>query len=155
ELQTQAVHQHGGFVDKFMGDGLMAFWPKETTWKECCEKAFKAALVFKKGLPLSLLPGDTSTLDLRIGLHCGNAIFGNFGAHGMVSQTFLGSDVNLAARCEQAKESSEGSDLSHYRIRASEAFWKRLPSKYQSELPQLVNARVKHNEVIKLHCRSR
>ncbi|MEQ9209194.1 MAG: cyclic nucleotide-binding domain-containing protein, partial [Pseudomonadales bacterium] len=67
ELQAVVIAKHGGFVDKFMGDGLMAFWPKSDSWRDTSERALKAALVFKNGLPAGNLPNEASQVDLRIG----------------------------------------------------------------------------------------
>lgn len=103
-LQVRLIREHGGEIDKMMGDGMMAYWfcdghhrngvPQrayQCARKVVCEFARVAA---GKGI---------SELSLRIGLHTGEACFGDFGTEDRIAVTLLGETVNLASRYEQLR----------------------------------------------------
>ena len=108
-LQADAIQQHHGVIDKFMGDAIMAFWgPPFTTVEEHAVLACRAALAqlraldaFQAELPdLTGLRKNLPTVDLRIGLSTGEVIVGNIGSENTRSYTVMGDTVNLASRLE-------------------------------------------------------
>jgi class 3 adenylate cyclase len=108
--QAEIVQGAGGNIDKFQGDGLMAYWPVmgqgDAARKKACEDALQAAeeaLVAVRALPI---PGSKKKLDFRVGMHLGteHIVRGNFGSDQRYAWTLIGKDVNTAARLEQAKE---------------------------------------------------
>lgn len=110
-LQAQAVQDHQGIVDKFIGDSIMAFWgPPFVADSDHAVRACRAALAqlaatdtLRRELPeLTGLRRDTPAIDLRIGLATGEVIVGNIGSENTRSFTVIGDTVNLAARLEAA-----------------------------------------------------
>src|SRR5204863_489457 len=67
-------------------------------------------------------PDGSGNLRLRLGLHFGEALFGNFGSRDRWQVTLIGSDVNVAARLEQHKEEDERDAAALVSIRVSEEF---------------------------------
>jgi adenylate cyclase len=110
-LQANAVQEHQGVVDKFIGDAVMAFWgppfvsPGEHAVLSCrAALAQVAALdVLRAELPeLTGLRLDAPKIDLRIGLAAGEVIVGNIGADHTRNYTVIGDTVNIASRIESA-----------------------------------------------------
>lgn len=100
---TSCVIAHGGTLDKFIGDALMAFWNAPFEMEGHQEKALLAALDMRKKLA-DLRPYFLREFgaDIRIGagLHCGIARVGNMGTDDLMNYTCIGESVNLASRLE-------------------------------------------------------
>lgn len=100
-----AVAYEGGTVDKYMGDGLMAFWGAPRPRNDHAERACRAALA---GLELvDELNAHWGTVGqpafrTRIGIHTGQSLVGNVGSSERMNYTVLGDSVNLASRLEGA-----------------------------------------------------
>ncbi|MDR1396459.1 MAG: adenylate/guanylate cyclase domain-containing protein [Desulfarculales bacterium] len=100
---TALVLEHGGTMDKFIGDALMAFWNAPLEVAEHQIKAVETALLMQERLVL--LNEDLRAefgVDIRIGagVHSGPAYVGNMGSRDMVNYTLIGDSVNLASRLE-------------------------------------------------------
>lgn len=127
--QSKAIEDHDGYIDKFMGDGLMAFWivqGGEVGRQRACAQAMAAAHAAIAAVGSIPSPIEGHRVGLRIGLHTGHAISGNFGSDNRWAFTLIGEDVNIAARLEQAK-AVEAGDVDLGPIRVSEAFRNALP----------------------------
>ncbi|HEX8164568.1 MAG TPA: adenylate/guanylate cyclase domain-containing protein [Beijerinckiaceae bacterium] len=122
DIQVDEISRAGGHVDKFMGDGLMAFWraPDERRLVEGANAATTAALNAARRI-VELAEELKVDLDIRIGLHVGNAVIGNFGGSDRIAFTLIGETVNSASRYEQARASVDGLPLGRVRV-SEEAF---------------------------------
>jgi adenylate cyclase len=102
ELMTGALSRHGGTVDKFMGDGIMAFFnaPEELPGHErqACLAALEAQQLLAE-MAANTLPGQP-IFRARIGLGVGEVLVGNIGTPERFAYTLLGDEVNLASRLE-------------------------------------------------------
>jgi adenylate cyclase len=100
--QVAVVFRHGGTLDKFIGDCIMAFWGAPLDDPRHAEHAVAAALemeqvliAFKKEL------GEAGRdFDVGIGIHSGSAVVGFIGAEQKLDYTAIGDAVNLASRIE-------------------------------------------------------
>ncbi|RST85511.1 cyclic nucleotide-binding domain-containing protein [Aquibium carbonis] len=117
DIQAQAIRRHGGQIDKFMGDGLMAYWkaPDHSRLASAASNAARAALECAKELG-EHFEKTGLPCDVRIGLHAGSVIFGDFGGSDRVAFTIIGDAVNSASRYEQARSCSENKDLGRVRV---------------------------------------
>ena len=105
---SDVVLRHGGTIDKFVGDAVVAFWGAPVSRSDDGTRAAQAAYAmwqageaFRRSVDPSLPPiGKT-----RVGLHFGDAIVGNFGGEGRIQYTALGDSMNTAARLESANKS--------------------------------------------------
>lgn len=145
-LQGDLIESGGrGFVDKFMGDGLMAYWivrgDDPATHSALCGRILDVAFKARSGIQSMPIPGRGGRLDLRVGLHIGTVKCGNFGSKNRWTWTLIGDDVNLAARLEQAKEGIDGCKLGQ--IRVSDAFFNSLTRDDRSHLPLMTRVQAK------------
>jgi adenylate cyclase len=99
----RAIEAHGGRVDKFIGDGIMALFGVDQEPKTACRQALAAARAM--GFALEQLNRELAhdlpdPLRIAIGLHVGPAILGEMGYRRATSLTAVGDTVNVAARLE-------------------------------------------------------
>lgn len=98
-----AVHEQGGEVLKFLGDGLLAIFTQEGSSK--AEAALKAAIEAQKAVRAvnaGLSSAGEPFMPLDTALHLGEVSYGNIGADGRLDFTVIGPAVNEAARIEAA-----------------------------------------------------
>jgi class 3 adenylate cyclase/DNA-binding response OmpR family regulator len=104
-LMGQTVISHEGTIDKFMGDGLMAFFNAPLPQPDHALRAAAAALNLQDEIVRfhRRLTPDLR-LNLRIGLSTGDAVVGNVGTNRIMSYTAIGRTVNLARRLQEHAE---------------------------------------------------
>ena len=103
EAMTDTVFAHGGLLDKYIGDAVMAFWGSPVQVEDhatrCCRAALDMLAALKR-LNRRWHEAGLPRLHIRIGIGSGNAIVGNFGSSRRFSYTAVGDTVNLASRLE-------------------------------------------------------
>ncbi|HJT11303.1 MAG TPA: adenylate/guanylate cyclase domain-containing protein [Dongiaceae bacterium] len=98
---TEIVQRHGGFVDKFIGDGVLAVFGAPLAAGNHAEAAVQAALDMVAALARdSTLTLNRRPIRIRVGLHTDRVIVGNIGAPDRFNYTVVGDGVNLASRLE-------------------------------------------------------
>ncbi|MCU0611760.1 MAG: adenylate/guanylate cyclase domain-containing protein [Candidatus Eisenbacteria bacterium] len=100
---TDIVFSHGGAVDKFMGDGLMAFFGHPVSAPDHARRAVAAGLQMQRRLIELRRTWETEKrLDfhIRIGINSGEVIAGSMGGGRKMDYTVFGRSVNLAQRLE-------------------------------------------------------
>jgi adenylate cyclase len=105
DAQAKAIHDHGGEILKFIGDGLLAIFPIETPGaaNEATRHSLEAAveaLAAVRGLGDDLAAVGEPPLQIVVALHAGTAIYGNIGAADRLDFTVIGPAVNLVSRVE-------------------------------------------------------
>ena len=103
EVVTQSINQESGTVDKFIGDGVMAFWGAPVHLEDHAWRACVAALRIQHGMKaLNARWGaeGLKPLNVRIGIHSDAVLVGNIGSAERISYTAMGDGVNVAARLE-------------------------------------------------------
>ena len=110
DMLSEVVLAHGGTIDKFVGDAVVAFWGAPLSRPDDGARAVKAALAmyqagedFRRNVPEGVPPIGVT----RVGLHYGEAIVGNFGGEGRIQYTALGDSMNTAARLESANKQTK------------------------------------------------
>lgn len=96
---TQAVLSERGFVDKYIGDALMAVFGAPAPSQDHPDRALSAAVRMHQELGTLRLSLD-ATLDIGIGINTGEAVAGNMGSAERFDYTVIGDAVNLASRLE-------------------------------------------------------
>ncbi|MBT3135748.1 adenylate/guanylate cyclase domain-containing protein [Alteromonas sp. ALT199] len=98
------IHQNRGFIDKFMGDGIMALFDHQGgTPQQKALDAIQAALDLRKAL--TVYNGhrkncDYEPINMGIGIHFGPVIMGTVGSEDRMDTTVIGDSVNIASRLE-------------------------------------------------------
>jgi len=101
--QVQIIHEFGGYVDKFGGDGVMALFEGPDMVVQSC----LCALSILESAGVRDLSGADEMRRLGIGIHTGRAVVGNIGSPEHLDYSAIGTTVNLAARlCGQAQAMS-------------------------------------------------
>jgi adenylate cyclase len=102
ELAT-AIFENGGFMDKIMGDGFMAIFSVPSALPDHATMAVRAALQMRRRLirknQLHEVP-----MNIRVGIHTGEAVVGNIGTPRLMNYTAIGEAVNFAKRLEESSE---------------------------------------------------
>ena len=105
ERQVEVVFRHGGTLDKFIGDCIMAFWGAPMDDSGHARHAVAAAMEMQEVLlefkrELQAEGSDVGDFDVGIGVHSGPAVVGFIGAQRKLDYTAIGDTVNLASRVE-------------------------------------------------------
>src|SRR5256714_12071152 len=98
-----AIHTHGGWIDKFLGDGLLAIFGQRHGVEAGCRQVLRAARAIDLALDhvnakLGLEIGKP--LRVGIGIHAGPMLIGRIGYGEAVDLTVVGNAVNVASRLE-------------------------------------------------------
>ena len=100
---TEVIFKHNGTLDKFIGDAIMAVFGVPLEFAGHAELAITAALEMMQRLgELNSQADADSRVQVRIGIHSGKLIFGDFGSPQRLEFTVLGNTVNIASRLESA-----------------------------------------------------
>lgn len=112
ERLTAVAHQHGGTVDKYMGDAVMVFWNAPFPQEDHADRAVAAALDMMAAIAQfnqegnHLLQGEP--IAVRIGVHSGEVVVGDLGTRFRHAYTAIGDAVNVTARLQSlARELEE------------------------------------------------
>ena len=114
EQLTQVVFTHEGTLDKFMGDGMMAFFGAPFDQPDHAQRAVAAAWGMSEALDAinSELTEDRR-IDMRIGVNTGPAIVGDIGSQKRRDYTVVGDTVNVASRLESTVATPGQIAISH------------------------------------------
>ncbi len=102
-LIADEVDASGGYVDKFIGDAVMAMWGAPADLDDHALAATRAALAMARGIAERAGEAEARGepgFGIKIGLHAGAAIVGNVGSDKRYNYTAVGETVNIAARLE-------------------------------------------------------
>ena len=111
--QQKAVQAHGGMVDKYIGDAMMAIFNAPIDLQHHESKAIACAIDIQKNMEVlneELKTKGISSVQIGIGINSGYAIVGNMGSETRFDYTAIGDPVNVAARLESGTKDA-GVDL--------------------------------------------
>ncbi|MEM7183005.1 MAG: adenylate/guanylate cyclase domain-containing protein [Spirochaetota bacterium] len=142
ERMIDVIVEHGGIIDKFMGDGILATFGVPVRSENHAEQALKAALDMQNSLielNAKRKRENKSAIRIGIGLHTGVVIAGNIGNKRKTEYTVIGDTVNLASRIESMTKNYDSSLL------ISGTTYKLLPEKLikQLHMSQIANTSVR------------
>lgn len=108
---TQIVFRHGGTLDKFIGDALMAFFGNPIYFEDHARRAVAMALDMRNDMQELknkwAAEGKENSFDIGMGINTGDVIVGNLGSNDFFDYTVIGDEVNLACRLESIAARSQ------------------------------------------------
>jgi adenylate cyclase len=103
---VEVIFEHGGTLDKFIGDAVMALWGAPIAHSDDPDRALQAAIAMQKtieDLNRRWVAAGRPEIGVGIGISHGEVFAGNIGSHRRLEYTVLGDAVNVAARlCAEA-----------------------------------------------------
>ena len=102
-VMTEIIFRHGGTLDKYLGDGLMAFFGAPVYYPDHVERAIKTAAEIQVAidrLSEEWAAKGEPPLNIGVGINSGSVLVGNVGSPERMDYTVIGEDVNLASRVE-------------------------------------------------------
>jgi adenylate cyclase len=102
-LMSEIIFAHGGTLDKYIGDGLMAIFGAPNATPDDAKNALRTAVEMQKSvvnLNVELESEGFHRIGIGIGLHTGEATIGYIGSEKRSEYTAIGDTVNLASRLE-------------------------------------------------------
>jgi class 3 adenylate cyclase len=105
EVMVAVIEAHGGVVDKYVGDAIMAVFGAPTGRPDDARRAMQAALAMPHALRLHNARRHMDglpSLRIGVGVHWGEVVAGNIGTTRAAQYTVIGDVVNLASRLESA-----------------------------------------------------
>ncbi len=98
------IKKHGGTVDKFIGDAIMALFGAPVSYEDNSRRALAAAYEMREALPTvpleDLILPEGMKFNIGIGIHYGDVIVGSIGSSDKTDYSVIGDNVNLASRME-------------------------------------------------------
>ncbi len=132
EMLSQVVLDHGGILDKFVGDAVVAFWGAPIARPDDADNAARAGFaLWQAGEAFrvevaAMDPNLPKIGKTRVGMHWGEAVVGNFGGENRIQYTALGDSMNTAARLESANKALDSSVMASHEFasRTSLDWWR-------------------------------
>lgn len=145
---VDVIFEHGGTLDKFMGDAILALWGAPLAHEDDADRAMRAAIEMQEALR-ALNTGwakrGSPPIGVGIGINYGEVFAGNIGSHRRLEYTVIGDAVNVASRlCSQAGAGE---------ILLSESFYGQLREKpgVESLPPLALKGKAKEVKVLRLN----
>lgn len=135
DFAVDVIHRHGGLVDKFIGDEVMAVWGYAAT-PDQAERAFECAQELVSGAANLTLAGEP--IRVGVGIESGIAVLGVIGGEGKRQFTAIGPPVNLAARLQAETKALDAP------ICVGPDLVARLPDEARGQLEGPVSREIRH-----------
>ena len=101
---VEIIKKHGGTIDKFIGDAIMAEFGTPVSYDDNCRRAVMAAYEMRDALDTielgDLVMPEGMKFNIGIGIHYGDVIVGSIGSKDKTDYSVIGDNVNLASRLE-------------------------------------------------------
>jgi adenylate cyclase len=142
ESMADIIFAHGGTVDKYIGDGMLAFFGDPFDLTDHPMHCVEAAVAMQKKcreIKAKWQPLVDINLEIRIGINTGEAIVGNLGTKNRIEYTVIGAAVNFAQRMESNAHAGA--------ILLSQYTWEQVQSRFPSAQKRLISVKGYAEEV--------
>ena len=110
DRMSAAIEAHGGVIDKFIGDAIMALFGAPVTQSDAAHRALAAALAMEKALVqlnTELAAEGIAPLAIGIGVNTARVVAGNIGSSRRLNYSVIGDGVNVASRLQSLTRTAE------------------------------------------------
>lgn len=110
DRMSAAIEAHGGVIDKFIGDAIMALFGAPVAQPDAADRALAAALAMEKALVqlnAELAAEGIAPLAIGIGVNTARVVAGNIGSHRRLNYSVIGDGVNVASRLQSLTRTAE------------------------------------------------
>ena len=110
DRMSTEIERHGGVIDKFIGDAIMALFGAPVTQNDAAERALSAALDMERALVVlnaELASEGRPPLAIGVGVNTARVVAGNIGSHRRLNYSVIGDGVNVASRLQSLTRTAE------------------------------------------------
>lgn len=145
EAMSKVIYKHGGTVDKYEGDAIMAFFGEPVPFKDHAVRAMRAALDMRKALTELknqwAKEGRPSKIEMGIGINSGEVFVGMVGSEQRINYTVIGDNANLASRLQDLTKTYD------WPILISESTYQHVKDDFDCEFADAVTVKGKTRAV--------
>jgi len=145
EAMSQVIYKHGGTVDKYEGDAIIAFFGEPVPYKDHAARAIRASLDMRKSLAELrekwAQEGRPSQIEMGVGINSGEVFVGLLGSAQRINYTVIGDNANLAARLQDLTKTYA------WPILISESTYQQVKAEFDCELADAVTVKGKTKAV--------
>lgn len=103
EEMIDVIHQHDGYINEILGDGILVVFGAPNHLSDCAKKAIDCSRAMQERISMvnhRLKARDLPELEMGIGINSGDLVAGNIGSQKRMKYGVIGESVNLAARLQ-------------------------------------------------------
>ncbi|MBL8099162.1 MAG: adenylate/guanylate cyclase domain-containing protein [Anaerolineales bacterium] len=145
EAMSKVIYKHGGTVDKYEGDAIIAFFGEPVHYEDHALRALNASLDMRKALyemrEKWAKEGKPSQIEMGIGLNSGEVFVGLVGSEQRINYTVIGDNANLASRLQDLTKTYS------WPILISESTYQAIKDEYDVEFADAVTVKGKTQAV--------
>ena len=145
EAMSQVIYKHGGTVDKYEGDAIIAFFGEPVPYKDHAARALRASLDMRKALAELrekwAAEGRPSQIEMGVGINSGEVFVGLLGSEQRINYTVIGDNANLASRLQDLTKTYA------WPILISESTYQQVKNEFDTELADAVTVKGKTKAV--------
>jgi adenylate cyclase len=137
EAMTQVIYEHGGTVDKYEGDAIIAFFGEPVPYKDHAVRALRASLDMRKALEKLRKQWEKEgrsnhQIEMGVGVNSGEVFVGLLGSAQRINYTVIGDNANLASRLQDLTKTYA------WPVLISESTWQQVKDEFDAELADAV-----------------
>lgn len=145
EAMSQVIYKHGGTVDKYEGDAIIAFFGEPVPYKDHAVRALRASMDMRKALAELrdkwAAEGRPSQIEMGVGVNSGEVFVGLLGSEQRINYTVIGDNANLASRLQDLTKTYA------WPILISESTYQQVKDEFETELADAVTVKGKTKAV--------
>jgi adenylate cyclase len=145
EAMSKVIYKHGGTVDKYEGDAIMAFFGEPVPFEDHAVRALRAALDMRVALDELRKQwereGRPTHIEMGIGVNSGEVFVGMLGSAQRINYTVIGDNVNLASRLQDLTKTYD------WPILISESTYQQVKDEFDAEFADAVTVKGKTKPV--------
>lgn len=145
EAMSREIYRHGGTVDKYEGDAIIAFFGEPVPYEDHAARALRASLDMRKSLANLreqwAKEGRPNQIEMGIGINSGEVFVGLLGSEQRINYTVIGDNANLASRLQDLTKTYS------WPILISESTYQLVSDEFDAELVDAVTVKGKTRPV--------